>query len=430
MSDTHNFDSLQFTETNGRVIERRLNAFYEALRRASGETDYQIAQDLPMVQEQGTLAAALTGVNVDIDQTAKQSNLLWFANGQNLDAIAYLYGSRGDRLTANFALTTLQYNLQAPRGVDTIIPARSRVTADNQIFFATLQPLLIKAGDVTGTVTAQANIAGNVGNNYDIGNLNRMVDLIPFVVSVTNITAPTGGGDSEQDEAYRNRIRQIPESFSVAGPDGAYEFWALSTDPNILDAKAYMPELDLTVLQGLLWDFLEAYRNYEDMPKEVAQEFYDKMGQAIKKSGTGPGNVNVAILMQGGQLPSQEILDKVMANLTDPINEKRPLTDFVHIISPEVVPYTINIDYKVTEESDSERVHNNILTAVQMFVNYQKSKLGIELNNSLLRDYLTQAGAYWVDVISPQLKTLQPYQFAVLEGSPIINGVQEGSIKG
>jgi phage-related baseplate assembly protein len=424
-----NFDSLQFTETNARVIERKLNAFYEALRRASGETDYQINQDLPMVQEQATLAAGLTQVNVDIDQTGKQ-NLLYFANGQNLDALGDLYGARGNRLQASYAACTMQYNLQAIRGVDTPIPAGSRVTADNQLFFATLTQAIIPAGQLSATITAQCQTAGDVGNNYDVGDLSSMVDLIPFVVSASNITAPTGGGDSEEDDQYRNRIRQVPESFSVAGPDGAYEFWALQTDPSIIDAKAYMPNLEISSWQTLLWNFLNTNREASDITEDMATAFYNAWGRMVKETGTGPGNVNVAILCKDGTLPSPELLDKVYANLTNPDQEKRPLTDFLHIISPEQVHYNIKVNYEVSEGGDNALIYQNIVQAIQRFVNYQKTKLGISLNNSMLRDFLTQAGAYRVEVLEPAYTVLEPYQFAVLDGDPIINGFEEAKIKG
>lgn len=41
---------------------------------------------------------------------------------------------------------------------------------------------------------------------------------LPFVQSVTNTTESSGGADTETDDAYRQRIRSAPESFSVAAP--------------------------------------------------------------------------------------------------------------------------------------------------------------------------------------------------------------------
>jgi phage-related baseplate assembly protein len=43
----------------------------------------------------------------------------------------------------------------------------------------------------------------------------------------------------EDDETYRQRLSIAPESWSTAGPVGAYVFWALSASPEILDVAVY-----------------------------------------------------------------------------------------------------------------------------------------------------------------------------------------------
>ena len=50
--------------------------------------------------------------------------------------------------------------------------------------------------------------------------------------------APTMEGDTD----YRRRITLAPEGFSVAGPEGAYIYHALSASPQVLDASATSPE--------------------------------------------------------------------------------------------------------------------------------------------------------------------------------------------
>ena len=55
----------------------------------------------------------------------------------------------------------------------------------------------------------------------------------------------------ESDTEFRRRIQLAPEGFSVAGPEGAYIFHALSADPDVLDASATSPtpgEVVVTVL--------------------------------------------------------------------------------------------------------------------------------------------------------------------------------------
>jgi phage-related baseplate assembly protein len=43
----------------------------------------------------------------------------------------------------------------------------------------------------------------------------------------------------EDDETYRQRLAIAPESWSTAGPVGAYLFWGLSADGDVLDIAAY-----------------------------------------------------------------------------------------------------------------------------------------------------------------------------------------------
>lgn len=86
-----------------------------------------------------------------------------------------------------------------------------------------------------------------------------------------------------------------PEGFSVAGPEGAYIFHALSADPDILDASATSPE---------------------------------------------PSHVLVSILSRSGNgQASAQLVAKVSAYLT--AEERRPLTDFVTVQSAQIVNYAI-----------------------------------------------------------------------------------------
>jgi len=45
----------------------------------------------------------------------------------------------------------------------------------------------------------------------------------------------------ETDDEFRRRLVLAPEGYSVAGPEGAYIFHALSADPAVLDASATSP---------------------------------------------------------------------------------------------------------------------------------------------------------------------------------------------
>jgi len=102
------FSDLQFSETDARKIQAFLQRMYEEIRRANGSPGYRLAPSSPERLIQLTEAAALTQAATDIDMTGK-GNLLFFAGEETIEYIGSLYGDRGKRLPASYALTTMRY---------------------------------------------------------------------------------------------------------------------------------------------------------------------------------------------------------------------------------------------------------------------------------------------------------------------------------
>ncbi len=90
-------------------------------------------------------------------------------------------------------------------------------------------------------VPAEYIEAGTKGNGFAVGQINKMIDVIPYVASVSNITMSMYGADKENDERYRERIRESLERFSTAGPSEAYRFHTLSAHQDILDVSVWSP---------------------------------------------------------------------------------------------------------------------------------------------------------------------------------------------
>ncbi len=102
----------------------------------------------------------------------------------------------------------------------------------------------------------------------------------------------------ESDDEYRHRIQLSWYARNTAGSTNAYNYLALSCDPDVLSAQAYGPPV------------------------------------------TQPGNVDMYILSRSGNgIPSQALLDKVTAALSP--DDTRPMTDFV------TVKAASNLDYSV-----------------------------------------------------------------------------------
>ena len=318
-----------------------------------------------------------------IDYAAKQ-NLLAYADGDYLDHIGALL--EVTRLEASRAMTTLKFTLSEVQPSAVIIPEGTRATpGGGTILFATTESVDIPAGEREAEVTAQCTLSGTQGNGYVPGQIRKLVDPFPFEMTVENITETYGGSDTETDENFRERIQIAPESFSVAGPTGAYEYWARSAHQGIIDVAVLGPP------------------------------------------DTEPGNVNIYPLMTDGDLPTQEILDAVyeVCNADD----KRPDTDFVHVLSPEPVEFELNVSYWIDRKraTQAAQIQRAVEEAVNAWALWQRSKLGRDLNPSELNHRMVAAGAKRTEIISPEFRVLTASQVAIMTAKTLtLGGLEDG----
>ncbi len=301
-----------------------------------------------------------------INETAKM-NLLAYSKGDFLDHIGILVGT--ERLEASAATTTLEFTLSAAREVPTTIPAGTRATAGDGVIFATDEVAVIPKGELSATVSATCTEVGENGNGYSIGELKKIVDSMPFVASVTNITISDGGSDKEGDDAYRLRIQEAPEKFSTAGPTGAYEYHAKRANALIIDVSVESP---------------------------------------------APGEVAVRPLMKGGELPSEEVLNQV----TETLNTRnvRPLTDKVIVEAPTAVAYDIDLSYWIdrTDATAASTIQSNVETAISGFIAWQGLKLGRDINPTELYYRLRAAGVKRAEIRTPAYTAISRAQVATI----------------
>lgn len=302
-----------------------------------------------------------------IDFSAKM-NLLAYASGDYLDHLGALLGVT--RLEASYATCNVKFTLSAALNYDVIIPEGTRITPDGKILFALSEDVSIPAGQLYAVASAVCLTSGTVGNDYVAGQINQIVDIFPYELKAENITASAGGEDTETDEDFRARIQLAPESFTNAGSIQGYKYFALSADPNIADVAVITPP-------------------------DVA-----------------PGNVNIYVLMNGGILPDDDVLAKVLAVCSG--DDVRPDTDYVHALKPETVSYSIEVSYWISSDDavQSEVIQGNVQQAVADFITWQASKLGRDINPSKLHHDIIEAGAKRCEIISPSFRVLSQYQTA------------------
>ncbi len=185
-------------------------------------------------------------------QYAAQQCLVAFASYPMLDYLGQLVGVT--RLPAQGATCTLQFTLSAAQPTPFTIPAGTLVgTQDGAFVFATNANLTIPTGSTSGTVFATCTTPGTGANGYAVGQVSVQLNPNILIASVSNITVTSGGVSIETDDHLRDRIQAAPNRFSVAGPVGAYRFWALSADPSITDVQVVTPvpgTVNLYVLVG------------------------------------------------------------------------------------------------------------------------------------------------------------------------------------
>lgn len=320
------------------------------------------------------LLQIVVGIKSDINESAKQ-NLLRYSSGQYLDALGEFWNV--SRLAAQKAKIKMQFTLSTTLPTSTFISKGTRVTPDGTLYYATAADLIIPAGTVTGEVVAESTEGGQKYNGFAPGKITTIVDPMGFVATAQNLTESAGGTDIEDDERYRARIRLAPESISTAGPRGAYEFWAKSADPEI---------------------------------------------SSISVTSPAPGEVLVCVLLQGGEIPTQEIISKVQAALSD--ERRRPLTDHVTVQAPTQVDYDAILTYYVAfaDQTKESIIRTAVENAVLAYTEWQRAELGRAINPDQLRKLILDAGAYRAVLTAPEFTELSQTQVAKLNIKTITYG--------
>lgn len=368
-----NLNPISFADADAETVKAEIIKKYEE---ASGRT---LAQGDPIRLFLLAIADVIISQRELINFTGRM-NLLAYAKGDYLDHLGALLDV--GRIPAKAAETTLQFTLSAAQTSATLIPLGIRVTSqDEKAYFATDENMVIEAGETTGTVRATCLAAGNTGNGFSIGTLNKLVDPLPYVDSVKNVTASSGGADTESDDSFRQRIHEVPESFSDAGAYGAYAYFAKSANADIVDVSVTSPS---------------------------------------------PGEVKVVPLLSGGTIPGEEVLKDVLEVCS--ADKVRPLTDHVTAEAPTEVTYNIEASYYINSDDSGQAVtiQKAVEKAVDSYKLWQRSKLGRDIDPSKLYEMMVQAGARKVVVTAPVVTALKGTELAKPETvSVTFKGVED-----
>jgi phage-related baseplate assembly protein len=158
----------------------------------------------------------------------------------------------------------------------------------------------------------------------------------------------------ETDDRFRRRIQLAPEAFSVAGPEGAYQYHTLTVAPWARDVSA------------------------------VSRR---------------PGVVRVTVLKEGlDPMPVLAEREAIRLHLRD--EAIRPLTDVVEVMAPAIRRTRIVAKLTLYPGPDAQVVRQRALAAVTAWMEKNRM-LGMNLRRSALYAALHQEGVHSVDLVSP-----------------------------
>jgi phage-related baseplate assembly protein len=362
---------IDFAVKNASEIEQAVITGFEAAWLAAEGTHLTLYPADPRRLFLLTIADLIVAQRVAIDFAAKQ-NLLKYARGNFLDNIAALYGERGRRLQPTYARTTLRFSILLTLAFDVLIPIDTRAAAGSLVF-STTEPTTLRAGTNYADAPAVCLTQGRIGNGIIIGQVNTLINwALPFAAQVVNTTNTEGGSELEDDEHYRERIWEAPESFSTCGPTEAYHFWAMSASPDLLDVLVYSDPS----IAGEVWLYP---------------------------------------LMRGGELPTQSILDAVYEACND--RKRRPLTDEVHVALPVARHFGLELMYWILfrDQVKAGAIRDNIQRAVEEWILWTRSMVGRDIIPDELIRRIIEAGAKRCQIITPPFTVVEYNELAICD---------------
>lgn len=364
---SENFPDISFIDncTVEEVLAQMINDYQEKYKELTGK-DVSLAQADPYRLIMYACTAQIYQ-GMQYADSAGKMGLLKYSRGNYLDNLAPLKGVQ--RLEATEAITTIKFEIESAIESAVAIPAGTRVTNGNDIYFATDEYAEIAAGETSVTVPATCTVTGTAGNGFAPGEFNVLVNTLPYISKVMNTDTTSGGAETEDDESLKDRIFKAPGSYSTAGSKLAYEYHTRSVNQTISDV----------------------------VTKKIS-----------------PGVVGVYFVCNDGELPGESLIEEVAEHLNE--RTVRPLTDEVIVQAPMIQEYNVEFTYYIatSDKSIVSTIQADIETAVSMYNKWQTEKIGRDINPSQLIRRVMAAGAKRIEVASPIFTVLDETAIAKL----------------
>jgi phage-related baseplate assembly protein len=294
-----------------------------------------------------------------------------------LNFLQYMYGDFLRNWCSNFgftdtgvesAATVLRFSLAEVCDFNVVVPAGTRATSGDGVYFVVDEDCVIAAGDLYADTSATCSVSGVAGNGYAVGQVNTIVDPVNLVVSVENVSLSDGGHDEYTDQELRELVYNCQNKFTTAGSEDSYCEFAKQYSSNIVDAKAV-----------------------SNLNAEVF----------------------IYILLQNGRVPDEAYCDKVCEYIKG--LKVSPDTDKVSVVAPGTVGYDIEAVYYIAEDNReiADGIKEAVAGAVDEFADYVQCSIGRAVNPNLLVAYANAAGASRIEIVSPVYTAVGDLEVAV-----------------
>lgn len=356
---SENFPDISFIDnsTIDEVLNQMVNDYQEKYKELTGK-EVSLAQADPYRLIMYAASVQIYQGMQYADNAGKMGTLK-YSRGNYLDNLAALRGV--ERIQSTAAVTTLQFSIEKAIESVVAIPAGTRVTNGNDIYFATDEYAEIAAGETSVTVSATCTTTGTGGNGFAPGEFEVLVNTLPYITAVTNTDATAGGADTEDDESLKDRIFNAPSTYTTTGTEAAYRYHVKSVDTTISD---------------------------------------------VQVQSTTAGTVDIYFVCEGGEIPTDSLIEKVSEYLMN--NDVRPLTDNVVVQAPATQEYDVEFTYYISSSDKSavSTIQADIETAVSLYNIWQTEKLGRDIDPGELNKRIRDAGAKRLEITSPTFTVL------------------------
>lgn len=276
------------------------------------------------------------------------------------------------------ATCILQFKVNEVLDFDVEIPAGIRATAGDDVYFATNESCVLKAGESSVEVSATCTEEGTIGNDYVVSQINVLADPVLNISGVENCTTSQGGQDEYDDETLRENIFLFPSTYSTAGPNTAYEYFV----------KSYSTEIiSVNVVQN-----------------NVTAE------------------VDIYIMLADGKVPDEQYCKAVVDYLVG--LECTPADDKIYVKAPEVVRYRITGKYYIAKSNGENEtlIKESVLEAASYFVSECYSNIGNDIIPDKLIELTRIAGAKRLELTAPNFTQIADTQIAICDGIELSYG--------